>query len=764
MFVVKRDGSKENVLFDKILQRINKLCKDDLPNINVVEVCKKVINQLCDNVHTSELDIYTANVCGSLITTHPEYDVLASRILMSNNAKSTPDTFSKATQILHENEILDQKYAEFVAQHADVLDHIVNENKTPYTCTFFAYKTLEKSYLLHVNGKTIERPSYMIMRLSVAIHFGSGSGSSSDTLDQIKNNFEMMSAKLFIHATPTLFNAGTKKPQCSSCFLIGIQDSIEDIMNTATETALISKHSGGLGMPVSDIRSSGTLIKGTNGNSTGIVKMLQVFQSLTEYVNQGGKRNGSMCIYLEPWHGDIEDFLELRKNNGIEEHRARKLFYALWMCDLLMKRIKSNEKWSLMCPKKCPGLTECHGDAFEALYTTYEKEGRYNKQVNARELWSKVLAAQIETGMPYILYKDHVNNKSCMKGYGTIKSSNLCAEIVEHSGPGETAVCNLASISLPTALGPELDYGRLQNTVRQIVININKIIDFNFYPVQSAKSSNLYHRPMGIGVQGLADLFMMLKLPYESEEAARLNALIFENIYYAAVDQSSLLAQEQKHKFQSYEYSTYKSGELQFDLWKLPSSQLTLDWEPLRERVKEHGLLNSQLVALMPTASTSQIMGFTESFEPLTSNIYKRKTLAGEFIIMNNHLVKELQAQGLWNKEIIENIILNNGSVSKTPLSEESKQIFKTVWEIKQKSVINMASARGAFVDQSQSMNLYLSKPDPNVLSAMHFYGWEKGLKTGMYYLRSRAGAEPDKISVDPSKIQEACSNGACSA
>jgi ribonucleoside-diphosphate reductase alpha chain len=759
MEVVKRDGSRVPVLFDKISRRISNLC-NGLENVNVIKISKDVINQLCNGVKTSDLDRYTANVCGSLIMEHPDHDTLASRILVSNNQKSTPTTFSKATEILFKEGVVNEKYAKFVANNAKVLNQTI-DHALDFDISYFGFKTLEKSYLLKdTQGNVVERFQYLLMRLSVAFYLDSG----PNELSNIIKSYIYMSKKAFTHATPTMFNAGTKRQQCSSCFLMGIDDSIEGIMDTVKDAALISKYSGGLGMHISNIRSNGSLIRGTNGQCTGIVKMLKVFESVTDYVNQSGKRNGSMCVYLEPWHGDIEDFLDLRRTNGAEEVRARKLFYALWVCDLFMKRVKDDGIWSLMCPNTCSGLSDCHGKAFEDLYQDYEEKGMFVKQIKARELWVKILNVQIETGMPYMLYKDNVNNKSSLQDFGTIKSSNLCAEIVEHSNQGkEIAVCNLASVCLPQVLGKELNFSYLREVVQQIVKNINRVIDINFYPVKTAENANMYHRPMGIGVQGLADLLIMHRLAYDSEEACKLNALIFEHMYYAALDMSCTLAEERNEKFGSYEKSMYPKGILQFHMWK--GAQVTLDWNPLIERIKKHGVLNSQLIALMPTASTSQIMGFTESFEPITSNIFKRKTLAGEFIVVNRELVKELQENNLWNKDTIQQIILDRGSVKNIQgLSEETKNIFKTVWEIKQKSIINMAAARGPFVDQSQSMNLYMSKPDQNILSAMHFYGWEKGLKTGMYYLRSRPSAEPDKITVNASKMQEACSSGACSA
>lgn len=757
-YVIKRNGQKQPVSFDKVLTRINKL-STGLSNIDIIELCKNIIHKVNNGVTTSALDNFAAKHCHSLTKIHPEYEELAKRITVSDLHKSTPDDFKIVTEKLFESSIVTEEYFNFVKEHSVELNKVLNY-ENDYQLSYFGVSTLKTSYLAksHNDNSIIERPQHLLMRVAVGLWYG------ENNIENVLQTYDILSKRYYTHGTPTLYNCGTKRPQCSSCFLLGIEDSIDGIYDTHHKLAQISKHSGGIGFHVSNVRCEGSYIKGINGTCNGIVRMLKVFEATSCYVDQGSKRPGSFCVYLEPWHGDIEVFVEMRRNNGKEEERARQLFYALWIPDLFMERVKNNEMWTLMCPNTCKGLTDCHGKRFEELYTFYEQqEHMIKKRIPARNLWYKILNTQIETGMPFMLYKDHVNHKSSLQDFGTIKSSNLCTEIVQHSNYNEeVAVCNLASVCLPIALGKELNFTRLQDVVRRVVRNNNRVIDINYYPVKEASYSNKYHRPMGIGIQGLADLFLMLHLPFDSVEANKLNARIFENMYYAALDESSNIAIEKQTTFPSYEFSMYKKGILQFHMWN--HTEFTLEWEPLIEKIKKHGVYNSQLIAPMPTASTSQIMGFTESFEPITSNLYTRQTKAGEFIIINKFMVEDLQKLGLWNHKTREIIDKDGGSIQNVPgVPDDIKLLYRTVWEIKQKSVIDLAASRGPFVDQSQSMNLYMANPDQNRMTKMHFYAWEKGLKTGMYYLRTKSASQAQKVSVSP-ELLEPCAEGFCTA
>ncbi|MDO8992283.1 MAG: ribonucleoside-diphosphate reductase subunit alpha [Daejeonella sp.] len=751
MFVIKRNGRKESVKFDKITARIQKLSYGLSPLVDAIDVAKKVIEGLYDGVSTTELDNLAAETSASLTTKHPDYALLASRIAVSNLHKNTTKSFSETMlNLYHYSDahsgrkmpLIADDVIEIIEKNADLLDSSIIYDRD-FGFDYFGFKTLEKSYLLRIDGKVIERPQHMYMRVAIGIH--------KNDLESVIHTYNLMTERWFTHATPTLFNAGTPKPQMSSCFLLAMKDdSIDGIYDTLKQTARISQSAGGIGLAIHNVRATGTYIGGTNGTSNGIVPMLKVFNDTARYVDQGGgKRKGAFAIYLEPWHADVFEFLDLRKNHGKEEMRARDLFYALWVPDLFMKRVEANGEWSLFCPHEAPGLYECFGKEFEELYHQYESEGRARKTIKAQELWFAILEAQIETGTPYLLYKDAANSKSNQQNLGTIKCSNLCTEIMEYTSPDEVAVCNLASIALPRFVTEgQFDFGKLYEITYQVTKNLNCIIDNNFYPVEEARNSNLRHRPVGLGVQGLADVFILMRLPFESELAALLNKNIFETIYFAAMTASKDLAKEQG-AYETFEGSPLSKGLFQFDLWGMKPSERH-DWEKLREEVKQFGVRNSLLVAPMPTASTSQVLGNNECFEPYTSNIYTRRVLSGEFIIVNKHLLKDLINLGLWNNTMKDNIIRANGSVQHIEeIPKEVRELYKTVWEIKQRNLIDMAADRGAFICQSQSLNLFVDNPNTAKLTSMHFYAWKKGLKTGMYYLRTQAATKAVQFTVE---------------
>jgi len=752
MYVIKRDGNRESVKFDKITARIQKLCYGlDPIHVTPISVAMKVIEGIYEGVDTSELDNLAAETAASLTTKHPDYALLASRIAVSNLHKNTNKSFSKTIEDLYNyidpktkakaSLIADDVY-EIIMKNAQELDSTIIYDRD-FGYDYFGFKTLERSYLLKINGKVAERPQHMLMRVAVGIH--------KDDITSAIETYNLMSERWFTHATPTLFNAGTPKPQMSSCFLLTTKDdSIDGIYDTLKNCAKISQSAGGIGLSIHNIRATGSYIKGTNGTSNGIIPMLRVFNDTARYVDQGGgKRKGSFAIYLEPWHADIFEFLDLRKNNGKEEMRARDLFTAMWTSDLFMKRVENNESWSLFCPNEAPGLADCWGEEFEKLYAKYEKEGRARRTFPARELWQAIIDSQIETGNPYMLYKDACNGKSNQQNLGTIKSSNLCCEIIEYTAPDEIAVCNLASIALPRFVKDgEFDHQKLFEVTYVVTKNLNKIIDRNYYPVPEARYSNMRHRPIGLGVQGLADVFILLRHAFDSEEAAKLNKEIHETIYYAAMTASKDLSKVEG-PYETYAGSPVSKGIFQFDMWGVTPSN-RWEWDILKEEVKKHGVRNSLLLAPMPTASTSQILGNNECFEPYTSNIYTRRVLSGEFVIVNKHLLKDLVKLGLWNDNLKNKIIASNGSVQNiAEVPENIKAIYKTVWEISQKAIINMAADRGAFICQSQSLNLFVQDANFAKLSSMHFYAWKAGLKTGMYYLRTKAAADAIKFTVD---------------
>jgi ribonucleoside-diphosphate reductase alpha chain len=753
MFVVKRDGKQESVKFDKITARIEKLCYGLNPAlVDPVDVAKKVIEGLFDGVTTSELDNLAAETAASLTTKHPDYALLASRIAVSNLHKNTIKSFSETMKLLYY--YVDNKNGKNASLLADDVWQIIEKNAEELDSSiiydrdfgfdYFGFKTLEKSYLLKLDGKIAERPQHLFMRVSIGIH-------KEDIASAIKT-YNLMSERWFTHATPTLFNAGTPKPQMSSCFLLTMKDdSIDGIYDTLKQTAKISQSAGGIGLSIHNVRATGSYISGTNGTSNGIIPMLRVFNDTARYVDQGGgKRKGAFAIYLEPWHADIFEFLDLRKNHGKEEMRARDLFYALWVSDLFMQRVEANEDWSLFCPHEAPGLADCHGKEFEKLYKRYEKEGRARKVIKAQELWFAVLDAQVETGTPYLLYKDAANAKSNQQNLGTIKSSNLCTEILEYTSKDEIAVCNLASLALPRYVREgKFDHEKLYEVTYQATLNLNKIIDNNYYPVKEAEYSNLRHRPIGLGVQGLADAFILLRMPFESPEAKQLNIEIFETIYFAAMTASKDLAIAEG-AYETFKGSPLSKGQFQFDLWNVKPTSGRWDWENLRLDVMNHGVRNSLLVAPMPTASTSQILGNNECFEPYTSNIYTRRVLSGEFVIVNKHLLRDLVNLGLWDGSMKDKIITANGSVQDiAEIPQELKDLYKTVWEIKMRDIIDMAADRGAYICQSQSLNLFINSPNASKLTSMHFYAWKKGLKTGMYYLRTQAASQAVKFTVE---------------
>jgi len=764
MFVLKRDGRREPVHFDKITSRITKLSWGLDRAVDPVSVTQKVISGVYSGVTTAELDELTAQTAAHMVTQHPDYGLLAARITVSNLHKQTKKIFSEVVADLYNyinpktgkhGPLISKPVYDIIMKNAERINGSIVYDRD-YNYDYFGIKTLQRAYLLKLNGKIAECPQHMLMRVSIGIHM--------EDLDAALETYDKMSQKIFTHASPTMFNAGTPRPQLSSCFLLKMQDdSIEGIYKTLTQCAKISKNAGGIGVAISNIRAEGSYIRGTNGTSNGIVPMLRVFNNTARYVDQGGgKRKGSFAMYLEPWHSDIFDFLELKKNHGKEEERARDLFYALWIPDLFMERVRNDDVWSLMCPNECPGLQDCWGDKFVQMYENYERHKKFRKQLPAREVWNKILDSQIETGTPYMLYKDACNRKSNQQNLGTIKSSNLCTEIIEYTSEDEVAVCNLASVALPKFVDVEhktYDFKGLADVVRIMTRNLNKVIDVNYYPVKEAENSNMRHRPIGIGVQGLADVFMLMRYPFESDEAQLLNQQIFETIYYAAVDASSEIAAKDG-PYETYEGSPASEGKLQFDLWDRPGEKIVptnlWDWDALKERVKENGLRNSLLVAPMPTASTSQILGNNECFEPYTSNCYVRRTLAGEFVVINQHLLKDLIARGLWNSLMKNKLLAANGSLQNIPeIPEDLRELYKTVWEISQKTLINMSAARGAFIDQSQSFNVHMKGPNRKKLTSMHFYGWKKGLKTGMYYLRSQAAADAIKFTVDQKMLDE---------
>jgi ribonucleoside-diphosphate reductase alpha chain len=753
MFVVKRDGKQESVKFDKITARIEKLCYGLNPAlVDPVDVAKKVIEGLFDGVTTSELDNLAAETAASLTTKHPDYALLASRIAVSNLHKNTIKSFSETMKLLYfyvdpktgkNASLLADDVWDIIEKNAEELDSSIIYDRD-FGFDYFGFKTLEKSYLLKLNGKIAERPQHLYMRVAVGIH--------KEDIASVIKSYNLMSERWFTHGTPTLFNAGTPKPQMSSCFLLTMKDdSIDGIYDTLKQTAKISQSAGGIGLSIHNVRATGSYISGTNGTSNGIIPMLRVFNDTARYVDQGGgKRKGAFAIYLEPWHADIFEFLDLRKNHGKEEMRARDLFYALWVSDLFMQRVEANEDWSLFCPHEAPGLADCWGKDFEKLYKKYEKEGRARKVVKAQELWFAVLDAQVETGTPYLLYKDAANSKSNQQNLGTIKSSNLCTEILEFTSPDEIAVCNLASLALPRfVINGAFDHDKLYEVTYQATLNLNKVIDHNYYPVKEAEYSNMRHRPVGLGVQGLADAFILLRMPFESPAAKQLNIDIFETIYFAAMTASKDLAIKDG-PYETFKGSPLSKGKFQFDLWDVKPTSNRWDWENLRLDVMNHGVRNSLLVAPMPTASTSQILGNNECFEPYTSNIYTRRVLSGEFIIVNKHLLRDLVNLGLWDNTMKDKIITANGSVQDiAEIPQELKDLYKTVWEIKMRDIIDMAADRGAYICQSQSLNLFINSPNASKLTSMHFYAWKKGLKTGMYYLRTQAASQAVKFTVE---------------
>jgi ribonucleoside-diphosphate reductase alpha chain len=769
MNVVKRNGQLEPVSFDKVLNRIQTAATG--LEVNPTLIAQRTLLRIYDGVKTSELDELASQLSISLMTTNLDYGLLASRIAISNHHKNTPERFTEVVAQLSKQTVpktgeiistVSQELVELCEKYGEQIDAKIDYERD-YLFDYFGFKTLEKlQYLLrNTNGKTLERPQHLIMRVSLALW-------GAVDLERAFETYDMLSQKLFIHATPTNFNAGTHRQQLSSCFLLAMkEDSIVGIYDTLKDCASISKHAGGIGLHIHNVRAKGALIRGTNGTSNGIVPMLRNFNDTARYVDQGGgKRNGSFAIYLEPWHADVEDFLKLKLNTGSEEERCRDLFYALWVPDLFMERVEKNEPWTLFCPSEAPGLADVYGDEFKELYEKYEREGRGRKQIDAQKLWFKVLESQIETGTPYLLYKDAANQKSNQKNLGTIKSSNLCTEIIEYSSKDETAVCNLASIALPSYVsGQTFDYEKLRRVVKVAIRNLNRVIDINYYPTPETYNSNMRHRPVGLGVQGLADVFAMMRVSWESEEAAEINQRIFEHIYYAAVESSCEIAQ-QEGPYSTFQGSPMSQGIFQYDMWKsnkgqpivpLTEQDQTLDWAGLKARVIQHGVRNSLLMAPMPTASTSQILGFNECIEPFTTNIYTRRTLAGEFIVINKHLMKDLDKLGVWNEMMKQQIIARNGSIQGIDqIPEDIQKLYKTSWEIKQKYLIDMAAARGAFICQSQSLNLFVADPNYAKLTSMHFYAWKQGLKTGIYYLRTRAPVMAQKFTIDPELQREA--------
>ena len=748
MKVIKRSGRIEDMKFDNVTNRIKNLTNELSNNCDSSKVAQQVFSSMYDNITTQEIDILSAEICVGMITSDPDYEVLATRIIASNIQKVCPNNFHLAMRKLHKAGVITDEVVEVAQQVKDIL-----KPDRDFDFGYFGLKTLEKSYLQRVEGKLVETPQYLFMRVSIGIH-GKDIPSVMDTYDKMSQGF-------FIHATPTLFNAGTPRPQMSSCFLIANkEDSIDGIYGTLTECAQISKWAGGIGMHVHNVRSNKSRIRGTNGQSDGIIPMLRVFNATARYVNQAGRRKGSIAVYIEPWHADILDFLEIRLNQGDEEARCRDLFSGLWIPDLFMKRVEEGGDWSLFCPDRAPGLSDCYGEEFEKLYTEYEKDGRANATIPATDLWKAILKSQTETGTPYMLYKDACNEKSNQKNLGVIKSSNLCTEIIEYTDKDETSVCNLASIALPKYVNREaktFDFDKLHEVTKIVTKNLNRVIDRNFYPVETAKRSNMRHRPIGLGVQGLADVFILCGLAFDSEEARLLNAQIFETMYHASLESSSELAQVDG-SYETFEGSPASQGILQPQMWSGEAKYAyRYDWVEMSARIKKDGLRNSLLMAPMPTASTAQILGNNECFEPYTTNIYLRRTLAGEFVVVNKHLVDDLKKVGLWSKEMKDIMVKAGGSIQNiVDIPDDIKQLYKTVWEISQKCIIDMAADRGRFIDQSQSMNLFIESPTLSKLSSMHMYAWKSGLKTGMYYLRSKAKARPIQFSLEPDCV--ACS------
>ena len=788
MRVIKRNGKYENIAFDKILKRVKSIGNECKIKLNYTTFVMKVIDQIYDGIPTTKLDELTAQHSASLSVQHPDYNILASRIIISNHHKNTDSSFfSVIHKLYHFNDIhekssplITREMYETIQTNKEIFDSMIVHERD-YLIDYFGFKTLERAYLMKINNVIVERPQYLWLRVAIAIH--------GSNIEKVKTTYDLMSQKYFTHATPTLFNAGSPKPQLSSCYLLALEDdSITGIYNTLNDCAQISKYSGGIGLHIHNIRAAGSHIRGTNGQTDGLVPMLRVYNATARYVNQGGKRNGSFAIYLEPWHADVENFLEMRKNHGDEEMKARDLFYALWIPDLFMERVKSNGVWTLMCPDECPGLSDCYGDKFAELYTSYESQGRGKKTIKARELWFKMMDSQMETGTPYILYKDAANKKSNQKNLGTIKSSNLCTEIIEYSDDKETAVCNLASIGLSNYVNDDksFNYEKLHEVTRVVTDNLNKVIDINFYPTPKTERSNMRHRPIGLGVQGLADVFALMDVAFHSEEAKIINKNIFETIYHASMEMSMEIARDRSIEIEhakiegrysgqgvlsvlnQYEYhleektfsgaystfagSPLSQGIFQFDMWNVtPSSRY--DWSTLKENVMKYGVRNSLLVAPMPTASTAQILGNNECFEPFTSNIYTRRTIAGEFIIVNKYLMRELINIKMWNEQIKNNIIANNGSIQQIEgIPQHIKDKYKIVWEIPMKHLIDMAKDRGAFICQSQSLNLWMEEPSYKALTSMHFYSWEAGLKTGIYYLRRKAKHQAQQFTIEPDK------------
>ena len=739
MRVMKRSGRIEDVKFDKVTNRISKLTYGLSKNVDASMIAQQVFSSMYDNIKTHEIDTLSAEICIGMITSDPDYEVLATRIVASNIQKRVPSTFSEAMQKLYDAGIVTEEVAKVSSQ----IDSYIDPERD-YQFGYFGLKTLERGYLQKINDEIVETPQYLYARVSIGIH--------GDDIERVVETYDAMSKGLFIHATPTLFNAGTPRPQMSSCFLVANKDdSIDGIYDTVKECAQISKWAGGIGLHVHDIRANKSHIRGTNGTSDGIIPMLRVYNATARYVNQAGRRKGSIAVYLEPWHADILDFLEIRLNQGDEEARCRDLFSAMWIPDLFMKRVEEGGNWSLFCPDKAMGLSDVYGKEFEELYERYEREGLATKVVPAADIWKAIIKSQSETGTPYMLYKDACNEKSNQKNLGTIKSSNLCCEILEHTDRDETAVCNLASIALPKFVNKktgEFDYEELHRVSKMVTRNLNQVIDKNFYPTDTAKRSNMRHRPIGIGVQGLADVFILCREPFGSEKSREMNRLIFETIYHASLESSCELA-DKYGAYETFEGSPFSQGILQFDMWDAPKLSGRYDWNAMRERVKK-GTRNSLLLAPMPTASTSQILGNNECFEPYTQNIYVRRTLAGEFVVVNKHLVDDLKKVGLWSKEMKDLMVKANGSVqSIIDIPANIKELYKTVWEMSQKVIIDMAADRGVFIDQSQSMNLFVESPTLSKLSSMHFYAWKAGLKTGMYYLRSKAKARPQQFSLE---------------
>jgi ribonucleoside-diphosphate reductase alpha chain len=765
MFVLKRDGKKEPVMFDKITARVRKICYGLNPLVDPVKVAMRVIEGLYDGVTTSELDNLASEIAATMTTAHPDYAKLAARISVSNLHKNTKKTFSEVMEDLYtyvnprtgkKAPLLSDEVYKIIKDNADFFDSTIIYSRD-FNYDYFGFKTLERSYLLKLNGEIAERPQHMLMRVAIGIHM--------EDMEAAVETYELMSKKFFTHATPTLFNSGTPKPQMSSCFLLQMQDdSIDGIYDTLKQTAKISQSAGGIGLSAHNIRATGSYIRGTNGTSNGIIPMLKVYNDTARYVDQGGgKRKGSFAIYLEPWHADVFDFLDLRKNTGKEEMRARDLFLALWIPDLFMKRVEQNGEWTLMCPNECPHLFDSYGEEFERLYEGYEKANKGRKTVKARELWEKILESQIETGNPYMLYKDAANRKSNQKNLGTIRSSNLCTEIMEYTAKDEVAVCNLASISIPMFVSEGkdgkkfFDHKRLFTVTKKVIRNLDTVIDRNYYPVKEAENSNLRHRPVGLGIQGLADAFILLRMPFTSDEAKKLNQDIFETLYFAAVTSSMEIAKA-KEPYSTYKGSPISQGEFQFNMWGVKEEDLSgnWNWSKLRKDIKKHGVRNSLLLAPMPTASTSQILGNNEAFEPYTSNIYTRRVLSGEFIVVNKHLLEDLVALNLWDNSMKEDIMRANGSIQHIEaIPQELKELYKTVWELSMKDIIDMSRQRGYFIDQSQSLNLFMNDPDYSKLTSMHFYAWKSGLKTGMYYLRTKSAVNAIQFSLSNDKQEK---------